>query len=348
MRAGALLQSTARSATVRPHGWTRGGRCPHPSRCGTFTPSVVLDLARHDRPARRRRPRGDRGPGDLLAGPVPRPRRRRARRGPDQPGQRARLPVQPRQPAGRAASTCASSAAVDRGMGLGPLRPARARPPRTCAARGSASTCPPPASRSRSTRSPTRSASPATDYELVTLGSTPRRLEALLAGDCDATMLNAGNELVAERAGCSGSPSVADVVAPYLGTVVAVAGDEHGSPRPRSAGRRADVDGRGASSAAALDDEARRGGRAPARPRRRAGAQRYVDAAAQTRRGAGRPTASSTRRRCATLRRARAGATSPTRLDGRDVLAGAGRPGLGVTVKAGVADTGSPRSGCCS
>ncbi len=63
------------------------------------------------------------------------------------------------------------------------------------------------------------------DYELVTLGSTPRRLEALLAGDCDATMLNAGNELVAERAGCSRLASVADVAGPYLGTVVAVAGE---------------------------------------------------------------------------------------------------------------------------
>lgn len=63
------------------------------------------------------------------------------------------------------------------------------------------------------------------DYELVTLGSTPRRLEALLAGDCDATMLNAGNELVAERAGCSRLAAVADLAGPYLGTVVAVAGE---------------------------------------------------------------------------------------------------------------------------
>jgi ABC-type nitrate/sulfonate/bicarbonate transport system substrate-binding protein len=63
------------------------------------------------------------------------------------------------------------------------------------------------------------------DYELVTLGSTPRRLEALLAGDCDATMLNAGNELAAERAGCPRLAAVADVLSPYLGTVVAVAGE---------------------------------------------------------------------------------------------------------------------------
>lgn len=64
------------------------------------------------------------------------------------------------------------------------------------------------------------------DYELVTLGSTPRRLEALLAGDCDATMLNAGNELVAEREGCPRLASVAGLVGPrYLGTVVAVTGE---------------------------------------------------------------------------------------------------------------------------
>lgn len=40
------------------------------------------------------------------------------------------------------------------------------------------------------------------EYELVALGSTPKRLQALLRGECDATMLNAGNELVAEEAGC--------------------------------------------------------------------------------------------------------------------------------------------------
>jgi ABC-type nitrate/sulfonate/bicarbonate transport system substrate-binding protein len=62
------------------------------------------------------------------------------------------------------------------------------------------------------------------EYELLTLGSTPRRLAALLAGECDATMLNAGNELVAEEHGCVRLASVADVCAPYLGTVLAVAG----------------------------------------------------------------------------------------------------------------------------
>jgi ABC-type nitrate/sulfonate/bicarbonate transport system substrate-binding protein len=62
------------------------------------------------------------------------------------------------------------------------------------------------------------------EYELVALGSTPRRLEALLAGDCTATMLNAGNELIAEQHGCVRLASGAEQLAPYLGTVVAVAG----------------------------------------------------------------------------------------------------------------------------
>lgn len=61
-------------------------------------------------------------------------------------------------------------------------------------------------------------------YEPVPLGSTPRRLDALLAGDCTATMLNAGNELVAEKHGCVRLASGADELSPYLGTVVAVAG----------------------------------------------------------------------------------------------------------------------------
>lgn len=62
-------------------------------------------------------------------------------------------------------------------------------------------------------------------YELVALGSTPRRLESLLAGDCAATMLNAGNELIAEQAGCVRLAGADDRLAPYLGTVVAVVGD---------------------------------------------------------------------------------------------------------------------------
>jgi ABC-type nitrate/sulfonate/bicarbonate transport system substrate-binding protein len=65
------------------------------------------------------------------------------------------------------------------------------------------------------------------------LGSTPNRLRALLAGECDATMLNAGNELVAESAGCPRLGDVTQVAAPYVGTVVCVAGD-----RRLDAGRR--------------------------------------------------------------------------------------------------------------
>jgi ABC-type nitrate/sulfonate/bicarbonate transport system substrate-binding protein len=65
------------------------------------------------------------------------------------------------------------------------------------------------------------------EYELVALGSTPKRLDALLAGECDATMLNAGNELLAEAAGCVRLAGVTDHFAPYLGTVVAVVGDRH-------------------------------------------------------------------------------------------------------------------------
>jgi ABC-type nitrate/sulfonate/bicarbonate transport system substrate-binding protein len=68
---------------------------------------------------------------------------------------------------------------------------------------------------------------PRGDYELDALGSTPRRLTALLAGACDATMLNAGNELLAEERGCVRLASVAEVTPPYLGTVLAVAGDAH-------------------------------------------------------------------------------------------------------------------------
>ena len=64
-------------------------------------------------------------------------------------------------------------------------------------------------------------------YRLVTLGSTPRRLEALLAGECAATMLNAGNELLAERSGCVLLAAASDHLTPYLGTVVAIVGTQN-------------------------------------------------------------------------------------------------------------------------
>jgi ABC-type nitrate/sulfonate/bicarbonate transport system substrate-binding protein len=63
------------------------------------------------------------------------------------------------------------------------------------------------------------------DYRVVALGSTPRRLEALLAGECDATMLNAGNELRAEHAGSVRLARLADVCGPYLGTVLSTVAD---------------------------------------------------------------------------------------------------------------------------
>jgi ABC-type nitrate/sulfonate/bicarbonate transport system substrate-binding protein len=69
------------------------------------------------------------------------------------------------------------------------------------------------------------------DYQVAALGSTPRRLEALLAGHCDATMLNAGNELRAEDAGAVRLAGLTDVCHPYLGTVLSTVGDH----------RRADV-----------------------------------------------------------------------------------------------------------
>lgn len=63
------------------------------------------------------------------------------------------------------------------------------------------------------------------DYEIAALGSTPKRLRALLAGGCAATMLNAGNELHAEAAGLTALATVRETLSPYLGTVLAVVGD---------------------------------------------------------------------------------------------------------------------------
>ncbi|HEV3268228.1 MAG TPA: hypothetical protein VGZ68_07485 [Acidimicrobiales bacterium] len=58
------------------------------------------------------------------------------------------------------------------------------------------------------------------DYEIESLGSTPRRTDALIAGTCAVTILNAGNELRAHGAGCSLVSRVADL-GPYYGTVLA-------------------------------------------------------------------------------------------------------------------------------
>jgi ABC-type nitrate/sulfonate/bicarbonate transport system substrate-binding protein len=73
------------------------------------------------------------------------------------------------------------------------------------------------------------------DYEVAALGSTPKRLQALLRGECVATMLNAGNELHAEAAGYRALAAVSRTCPPYLGTVLAVVGDAKLEPAGRLA-----------------------------------------------------------------------------------------------------------------
>jgi ABC-type nitrate/sulfonate/bicarbonate transport system substrate-binding protein len=63
------------------------------------------------------------------------------------------------------------------------------------------------------------------DYTVESLGSTPRRAAALTEGTCAATVLNAGNELRAKAAGCHVVSTVADI-GPYLGTVMAALTDD--------------------------------------------------------------------------------------------------------------------------
>jgi ABC-type nitrate/sulfonate/bicarbonate transport system substrate-binding protein len=65
------------------------------------------------------------------------------------------------------------------------------------------------------------------DYELESLGSTPRRTDALIAGACAVTILNAGNELRAAGNGCTFVSPVADL-GPYYGTVLATLADRGG------------------------------------------------------------------------------------------------------------------------
>jgi ABC-type nitrate/sulfonate/bicarbonate transport system substrate-binding protein len=62
---------------------------------------------------------------------------------------------------------------------------------------------------------------PYRDYEVVTAGATPRRRELLAAGEFDVTLLNAGHEARAVRAGARVLGVVSDVVSPYLGAVLA-------------------------------------------------------------------------------------------------------------------------------
>lgn len=62
------------------------------------------------------------------------------------------------------------------------------------------------------------------DYGVVALGATPRRAVALRAGECQATLLNGGLVLAAQRDGLVDLGRISDVVRPYLGTVLAATG----------------------------------------------------------------------------------------------------------------------------
>ncbi|WP_326834828.1 hypothetical protein VSH64_07845 [Amycolatopsis rhabdoformis] len=70
-----------------------------------------------------------------------------------------------------------------------------------------------------------------TDYDVVSLGSTPKRARALIEGTVDTTVLNAGNDLVAEAQGAHRVASVTEI-GPYAGTVLCATADgiaEHGT-----------------------------------------------------------------------------------------------------------------------
>jgi ABC-type nitrate/sulfonate/bicarbonate transport system substrate-binding protein len=60
---------------------------------------------------------------------------------------------------------------------------------------------------------------------VVTAGSTPRRRQLLAEGAFEATLLNAGHEARAVRAGAHVLGVVSDAVRPYLGTVLATTSD---------------------------------------------------------------------------------------------------------------------------
>ncbi|MHB8378410.1 MAG: ABC transporter substrate-binding protein [Acidimicrobiales bacterium] len=64
-------------------------------------------------------------------------------------------------------------------------------------------------------------------YLIESLGSTPRRTDALIAGTCAVTILNAGNELRAVGSGCSIVSPVGDL-GPYYGTVLATLANREG------------------------------------------------------------------------------------------------------------------------
>jgi ABC-type nitrate/sulfonate/bicarbonate transport system substrate-binding protein len=97
------------------------------------------------------------------------------------------------------------------------------------------------------------------DYRLAALGSTPRRLDALLAGDCAATMLNAGADLRAEQAGAVRLARLADVSGPYLGTVLCAVGGHRAAAVLSLAGALREATGailRGEADAVALEEAA--------------------------------------------------------------------------------------------
>ncbi|MDQ6933870.1 MAG: hypothetical protein M3130_00965 [Actinomycetota bacterium] len=64
-----------------------------------------------------------------------------------------------------------------------------------------------------------RAGRPPGSYEVESLGSTPKRAAALARSDIDVTVLNAGNELLAEAMGCRLVSRAVDL-GPYLGTVL--------------------------------------------------------------------------------------------------------------------------------
>ncbi|HEX5401655.1 MAG TPA: ABC transporter substrate-binding protein [Pseudonocardiaceae bacterium] len=59
------------------------------------------------------------------------------------------------------------------------------------------------------------------DYEVVSLGATPRRAVALADGQCDATLLYGGLTIAARADGCVQLGRLTEHVRPYLGTVLA-------------------------------------------------------------------------------------------------------------------------------
>jgi hypothetical protein len=93
------------------------------------------------------------------------------------------------------------------------------------------------------------------DLDIQVLGATPRRRDVLLAGECDATILGAGNELTAIAGGASVAGAAVDG-GPYLGAVLArrAAGDPE--PVDRVAGILVDTAAAIASGALTAEAEA--------------------------------------------------------------------------------------------